>query len=169
MPANLQQLRILVVDDNPHMLKIVRTILNAFGVVNIFEAETARDSLEIAKHESIDIVIADYQMEDIDGLELVRRLRSEDSTCNPLIPIVMLSAYSERTRVIAARDAGVNEFCCKPVTAKDLFSKISAVIDRPRAYVRTKEFFGPDRRRHDPDKYKGPKRRSDDPAQSSLI
>lgn len=166
MPANLHQLRILVVDDNPHMLKIVRTILNAFGVDHIFEAESAREGLDIARHESIDIVIADYQMEPETGLDLIRKLRNEDQNSNPLIPIVMLSAYSERTRVIAARDAGVNEFCCKPITAKDLFAKISAVIDRPRAYVRTKEFFGPDRRRHDPNKYKGPKRRSDDPAQS---
>ncbi|MEE2567300.1 response regulator [Hyphobacterium marinum] len=166
MPANLQQLRVLVVDDNPHMLKIVRTILNAFGIDNIFEAESVREGLDIARHESIDIAIVDYQMEPDNGLTLIRKLRDEDQTSNPLIPIVMLSAYSERTRVIAARDAGVNEFCCKPITAKDLFAKISAVIDRPRAYVRTKEFFGPDRRRHDPNKYKGPKRRSDDPDQS---
>jgi two-component system, chemotaxis family, chemotaxis protein CheY len=166
MPANLQQLRLLVVDDNPHMLKIVRTILNAFGVMNVFESESAVEAIDIARNEAIDIVILDYQMEGMDGIELVKRLRDEEQTSNPLIPIVMLSAYSERSRVIAARDAGVNEFCCKPITAKDLFAKISAVIDRPRAYVRTKEFFGPDRRRHDPDKYKGPKRRSDDPSKT---
>lgn len=161
MPATMQNLRILVVDDNPHMLKIVRTILNGFGVVNIFEAQGGHDALHIAQTEPLDIIIADYQMEPMDGLALVRKLRSDDMP-NPLLPIIMLSAYSERRRVLAARDAGATEFCCKPVTARDVFRKIAAVVDHPRPFVRTKVYFGPDRRRHDSDKYKGPKRRSDD-------
>jgi DNA-binding response OmpR family regulator len=87
---------------------------------------------------------------------------------NPYIPIIMLSAYSEKTRVMLARDQGATEFCAKPVTAIDLFRKIRAVVDRARPFVRTSVFFGPDRRRHDPDKYKGPERRSDDQAQPNV-
>jgi DNA-binding response OmpR family regulator len=73
----------------------------------------------------------------------------------------MLSAYSERSKVEAARDAGVTEFCCKPITAKEMFSKIAAVINEPRPFIRNRHYFGPDRRRNDPDKtvYKGPERR----------
>lgn len=88
-------------------------------------------------------------------------MRTADDSPNPLVPIIMLSAYSERSRVTAARDAGVTEFCCKPITAKEMFSKIVAVINEPRPFIRTRTYFGPDRRRNDPDKaiYKGPERR----------
>lgn len=166
--ADLQPLRFLVVDDNPHMLKIVRTILNGFGVVNLHEVASAPEALEIARNESIDIVITDYQMEGTNGIELVKTLRDQNKVANPLVPIIMLTAYSEKSRVFEARDAGVTEFCCKPITARDLFMKISIIIDRPRPFVRTKVYFGPDRRRHDPSKYRGPERRSDDEAQPNV-
>lgn len=160
--ADLRPLRFLVVDDNPHMLKIVRTILNAFGVTNIYEALSGLEAIEIARNEPIDIIITDYQMDGMNGVQLIKTLRDQNKIANPLVPIIMLSAYSEKTRVFEARDAGSTEFCCKPVTAKDLFAKISMIIDRPRPFVRTKVYFGPDRRRHDPSKYRGPERRSDD-------
>jgi CheY-like chemotaxis protein len=165
MPADLSKLTFLVVDDNAHMLKIVRTLLNGFGIHKIHEAMSGQDALEILRCESIDIAILDFQMEGMDGVELIKYMRDENRMENPFIPIIMLSAYAEKTRVFAARDAGATEFCAKPITATDLFRKIGAVIDRARPFVRTKVFFGPDRRRHDPDKYKGPERRSDDPAQ----
>lgn len=160
--ADLRPLRFLVVDDNPHMLKIVRTILNAFSVTNIYEASSALEALEVARNEPIDIIITDYQMDGMNGVQLIKSLRDQNKVANPLVPIIMLSAYSEKSRVFEARDAGTTEFCCKPVTAKDLFAKISMIIDRPRPFVRTKVYFGPDRRRHDPSKYRGPERRSDD-------
>ena len=166
--ADLRPLRFLVVDDNPHMLKIVRTILNAFSVTNIYEALSALEALEIARNEAIDIIITDYQMDGMNGVQLIKALRDQNKVANPLVPIIMLSAYSEKSRVFEARDAGTTEFCCKPVTAKDLFAKISMIIDRPRAFVRTKVYFGPDRRRHDPSKYRGPERRSDDEAKPNV-
>ncbi|WP_421786060.1 response regulator [Hyphobacterium sp.] len=168
MPADLSKLSFLVVDDNVHMLKIVRTILNGFGVVKIYDAVSGPDALETLRHETIDIAILDYQMDGMDGLELIKYMRDEQRMENPYIPIIMLSAYSEKSRVMQARDQGATEFCAKPVTATDLFRKIRAVVDRARPFVRTSIFFGPDRRRHDPDKYKGPERRSDDQAQPNV-
>ncbi|HAQ35666.1 MAG TPA: two-component system response regulator, partial [Alphaproteobacteria bacterium] len=97
--ADLRPLRFLVVDDNPHMLKIVRTILNGFGVVHIHEVSSALEALETARNESIDIVITDYQMEGMNGVELVKTLRDQNKVANPLVPIIMLTAYSERSRV----------------------------------------------------------------------
>ena len=63
------------------------------------------------------------------------------------MPIIMITAHSERPRIIAARDAGINEFVMKPVSAKTLFSRLNAVIEHPRRFVRIEEYFGPDRRR----------------------
>ena len=166
--ADLRPLRFLVVDDNPHMLKIIRTILNGFGVLNLDETCKASDALEIARNEAIDIIITDYQMEGMNGIELIKTLRDQNKVANPLVPIIMLTAYSEKSRVFEARDAGATEFCCKPITARDLFQKISIIIDRPRPFVRTKVYFGPDRRRHDPTKYRGPSRRSDDESRPNV-
>ncbi|MEN0652542.1 MULTISPECIES: response regulator [Hyphobacterium] len=166
--ADLRPLRILIVDDNPHMLKIVRTILNAFGVTLIYEALSGHEALEVARNEAIDIIITDYQMDGMNGVELIKSLRDQNRVANPLVPIIMLSAYSEKSRVFEARDAGTTEFCCKPITAKDLLAKIAMIIDRPRPFVRTKVYFGPDRRRHDPSKYRGPERRSDDEAKPNV-
>jgi DNA-binding response OmpR family regulator len=73
----------------------------------------------------------------------------------------MLTAHSDKTRVEAARDAGASEFCAKPVTAAELLRKVGAVIDRPRPFVRTDSYFGPDRRRRDDPAYKGEERRKD--------
>jgi DNA-binding response OmpR family regulator len=72
----------------------------------------------------------------------------------------MLTAHSEKARVQMARDAGVTEFCVKPVTPADMMKKVAAVIDRPRPFVRSDAYFGPDRRRIDDPKFKGQERRA---------
>jgi DNA-binding NarL/FixJ family response regulator len=71
----------------------------------------------------------------------------------------MLTAYAERSKVEAARDAGVTEFCAKPVTATELYKKICVVINAPRSFIRTPIYFGPDRRRRNNDSYGGKERR----------
>jgi response regulator RpfG family c-di-GMP phosphodiesterase len=71
----------------------------------------------------------------------------------------MLTAYAERSKVEAARDSGVTEFCAKPVTTTELYKKVCAVINTPRSFVRTSVYFGPDRRRRKDDTFKGKERR----------
>ena len=156
---NLERLRVLIVDDNHHMINIVKTILRGFGIKDYFEARDAVEAFDIVRSESIDFVIVDYQMEILDGTDFVRLVRTADDSPNPYIPIIMLTAYSERSKVEQARDSGVTEFCCKPVTATELYRKVASVINTPRPFVRTSVFFGPDRRRRDLDSYRGPERR----------
>jgi two-component system chemotaxis response regulator CheY len=161
MAADFSRVRVLIVDDNGYMLTILRTILHGFGIKQIFESRDPADAFDMVRSDAVDIIITDYQMEILDGLDFVRLVRTADDSPNPLVPIIMLSAYSERSRVMAARDAGVTEFCCKPVTAKEMFAKIASVINEPRPFIRNKHYFGPDRRRQDPDTstYKGEERR----------
>ena len=77
----------------------------------------------------------------------------------------MMTGHSEKSRVYEARDAGVTEFVVKPITAKAIFDRIQAVIFRPRPFVKTADYFGPDRRRSGSAVYTGPLRRSTDHAQ----
>ncbi|MAC90712.1 MAG: CheY-like chemotaxis protein [Maricaulis maris] len=161
MAVDFSRVRILIVDDNGYMLTILRTILHGFGIKQIFESKDPADAFDMVRSDAVDIIITDYQMEILDGLDFVRLVRTADDSPNPLVPIIMLSAYSEKSKVMSARDAGVTEFCCKPVTAKEMFSKIASVINEPRPFIRNKSYFGPDRRRAGADgaAYKGPERR----------
>ncbi len=162
MNKKLENLRVMIVDDNIHMINIVKTLLRGFGLKAFYEATDAAEAFDIVKNEAMDLIIVDYQMDLLDGTDFVRLVRTAEDSPNPFIPIIMLTAHSERSRVISARDAGINEFCCKPVTAKGLYGKLISVINTSRPFVRTATYFGPDRRRHSDDAYKGPFRRKSD-------
>jgi DNA-binding NtrC family response regulator len=73
-----------------------------------------------------------------------------------------MTGYSNRDRVEAARDHGMTEFLVKPYTARDLYNRIVRLIEKPRQFVKTREFFGPDRRRHKEDEYEGEGKRKKD-------
>jgi two-component system chemotaxis response regulator CheY len=162
MAIDLSRLKVLLVDDNSYMLTIMRTLLNGFGIKTFFESRDPADAFDMVRSDAIDIIITDYQMEILDGLDFVRLVRTADDSPNPMVPIIMLSAYSERSRVKMARDAGVTEFCCKPITARDMFAKLTSIVNAPRPFIRNKSFFGPDRRRAGPEQrtYSGPERRA---------
>ena len=162
MAVDLSRLKVLIVDDNSYMLTILRTLLHGFGVKTIYESRDPAEAFDTVRSDAVDIIITDYQMDILDGLDFIRLVRTANDSPNPLIPVIMLSAYSERSRVQKARDAGVTEFCCKPITARDMFAKITAVINAPRPFIRTKTYFGPDRRRQDGEQraYHGEERRA---------
>jgi DNA-binding NtrC family response regulator len=81
-----------------------------------------------------------------------------------MCPVIMITGHSTLQRVQAARNAGVNEFLAKPLTARGVVERISQVINHPRQYVRAPNYFGPDRRRRADPNYHGPWRREDDAA-----
>jgi len=143
------QLRFVVVDDNAHMRRILRTMLRAFGSREIYEAEDGASGLEAVEGYQPDILITDIKMPIFDGIELIQMIRNPDGFSQAYLPIIVLSAYSEKDRVIAARDAGANEFLCKPVSAATLYARVQNIIENPRPFIRTKNYFGPDRRRQE--------------------
>lgn len=154
------RLRMLVVDDNPHMRRIVATILQAFGVVQILEAADSEAAWKILREANPDVVVTDWMMEGMNGVDLVKMIRTSAASANPFVPVIMLSGYTSAERVRDARDAGVNEFLAKPVSVKSLLTRLTAVIEHPRPFVRTKGYFGPCRRRRGVEEFKGPERRA---------
>jgi CheY-like chemotaxis protein len=159
MERMMERLRMLIVDDNPHMINITKTILRGFGAKEFFEASNATDAFALVKAMPFDLIITDYAMEPVDGCEFTRLLRTAGDSPNHFVPIIMLTAYAEKSKVEAARDAGVTEFCAKPITPTDLYRKVCSVVNSPRSFVRTSFYFGPDRRRRTDDGYKGKERR----------
>jgi two-component system, chemotaxis family, chemotaxis protein CheY len=153
---------VLVVDDNQHMRSILKELLRAVGVKKVKEAEDPVEAFELIKTIPIDLVLVDYAMPIIDGVEFTQMVRTGTDSPNPFLPIVMITGHSERSRVNAARDAGVNEFLVKPVTAKSLIERIQMVVNNPRSFIKSSAYFGPDRRRRKDKNFTGPWRREDD-------
>ncbi|RAK58966.1 response regulator [Phenylobacterium hankyongense] len=160
---DLKALRLLVVDDNRHAAEIVKSILASVGAQDIADAATPDRAFKLMKEMPFDVVVVDQNLgQGDDGIQLVRRIRSDPSSPNPYVPILMLTGYTEQRRVKAARDAGVTEFLSKPFTITGLLRRMDALIHAPRPFVRSADYFGPDRRRRaDPD-YTGPERRNRD-------
>ena len=157
--ATLSKVNVLVIDDNVHMIHIVRSMLLGFGISRTYESRDAAEAFDIARNEPVDLIIVDYQMPLLDGLEFTRMVRSGKDSRDPYIPIILLTAHTERSRIMAARDAGVTEVCAKPINAHQLWTKIAAVVNKPRSFVRAGSYFGPDRRRKSVE-FKGEERRS---------
>jgi len=159
---DFNRLRFLIIEDNVHMRRILRTLLYGFGSREVQEAEDGAAGLEAFVHYNPDIVITDWAMPIFDGLELTQIIRQPGANANPYVPIIMLTGHSEKKRVIAARDAGVTEFLAKPISAKALYQRILNIVVNPRPFIKSKSYFGPDRRRIVSASYTGPERRKGD-------
>ncbi|NOZ31643.1 MAG: response regulator [Alphaproteobacteria bacterium] len=158
---DMSALTVLIADSNSYMLTIVKTMLRGFGIFKIREAVDGAIALEEINQHLVDLIIVDYALGTLDGVELTEMLRSAEDSPNRYVPIIMLSAYTERWRIQRARDAGVTEFLRKPLCAKDLYMRLVEIIDRPRPYINSKRYFGPDRRRHDAENFVGKEQRTD--------
>jgi CheY-like chemotaxis protein len=143
----LENLTVLVVEDNNFTRVLLRQVLRALGVTKILEANDGAEGLRELRERKPDVVITDWMMAPIDGLEFVRFVRTGDDSPNPYIPIIMLTGHTELSRVIEARDAGVNEFLAKPISPKSIHTRLQSLVDNPRPFVRAGAYFGPDRRR----------------------
>ena len=129
------------------MMAMVCGIFKAFGVLNIRSFPNGQSAYSALAGAEVDLVVVDWMMEPMNGIEFTEKVRLDADSPNPFLPIIMLTGYTDRLRVFRARDAGVTEFIAKPISPKSLYSRVSAVIDRPRPFVRAEDYFGPDRRR----------------------
>lgn len=146
MRLEFQRLRFLVVEDNRYMRLIIRTMLHGFGSREVYDVDDGQAGLEAFASVKPDIVITDWELPLLDGLEMTRQIRNPDSSADPLVPIIMLTAYGERRRVLEARDAGVSEYLVKPVSAKALYERILGLVATPRPFIKSRHYFGPERR-----------------------
>jgi YesN/AraC family two-component response regulator len=144
--ARFAKTKVLVVDDEHYMRKVVRTLLMSVGVRTIYEAADGNAGLELIRTMSPDIVIVDWQMPGLNGAGFVRAVRSPDTFPYPDIPIIMLTGHADRARVMAALQSGVHEFLLKPVSSKALADRLHSVLCYPRRLVRQGEFYGPEPR-----------------------
>jgi CheY-like chemotaxis protein len=160
--AGFENLKALIVEDNAYMRSLLRSLLNAIGIMEIAEAAHGQAGIDILRERKPGLVLSDIAMKPMDGIAFTHFVRNDEHSPNPFVPIIMISGHTEKHQVMAARDAGATEFLAKPITAHHLFSRIAEVVERPRAFVRCEAYFGPDRRRRPIEDYAGPWRRKED-------
>lgn len=151
VPKHLQHrlasIKILVVDDDHHMRKVVRTMLNAIGVKLVYDAMSGAAGLTAIRDLSPDIVLLDWEMPMLDGPQFVRMVRSPGAFPRPDVPIIMLTGHGDRWRVVEAARVGVHEYLLKPVSTKALLARIMSVLTNPRPFVQYDGYYGPAPRR----------------------
>jgi PleD family two-component response regulator len=157
---------VMVVDDNRHMLNLITEILRGLNIRTVAAMTNAADAFKEMQISAFDLVISDQVMEPISGIEFTHLLRTSKDSPDRFVPVIMVTGSSDVGTVSGARDAGVTEFMVKPISARGLYARILEVINNPRAFIRTKTYFGPDRRRRE-QPYDGGERRKMDPAEQS--
>lgn len=113
---------ILVVDDFKMMRRVVKNLLNQLGFSNLDEASDGAEALQKLQTRSYDLVISDWNMEPMTGIELLERVRSIEETKN--VNFIMLTAEAKPENIVKAKQAGVNSYIVKPFTAKMLKEKL---------------------------------------------
>ncbi len=143
---DLSMLTVMVADDNRHIRDIIVQILRALGVRNLHMAEDGITAFQILNSQAIDIVIIDNRMDPISGTDFTRLVRRSEESPNPYVPILMVTGYADKRTILEARNAGVHDIIVKPLSAALVSTRLSELILNPRNFVRTKTYFGPDRR-----------------------
>ena len=118
----------LVVDDFPTMRRIVRSLLKELGFTNVDEAEDGQDALNKLRSGNFEFVVSDWNMPNLDGLEMLKEIRQDDALKD--LPVLMVTAEAKKENIIAAAQAGANGYVVKPFTAATLEEKLNKIFDK---------------------------------------
>ena len=122
------KMRILVVDDFSTMRRIVRNLLKELGFVNVDEAEDGAVALKKLQGGGFEFVVTDWNMPNMDGLQLLKEIRSTPALRN--LPVMMITAEAKKENIIAAAQAGASGYIVKPFTATTLAEKLQKIFDK---------------------------------------
>lgn len=156
---NIEDISVMVVEDDRISAQLTEAMLRKIGVKDVSFATNGSEALDLLAQRSVDCVVCDGVMPNIDGLEFTIRVRTGFAQSAANMPIMLLTARQEETWANAARDAGANEFVNKPVSLERLEGALRAMLFEPRKFIKTRGYVGPDRRTFDDPNYAGPERR----------
>lgn len=139
---DLSELSFLIADDSTFMRRIIASSIRAFGARDIREAATGQAAYDHIEAGQCDVVLLDWEFPDRSGESIMRTIRTPGHIA-AYQTVIMMSGYDERSRIERALKFGVNGYVTKPVAAATLYAQIYNVIRHPRAYLRTKTYYGP--------------------------
>jgi CheY-like chemotaxis protein len=143
----IQGLTILIVDGNSYMRKITRTMLMNLGSKSVIEAADGISALETIRTCDPDIMLLDWDMPVLNGMEVMRIVRSPGVFPRPNLPIIMLTSHARRSTVMEAMHAGAHEFLVKPTSAKALQDRLTSIVINPRPMVQLGDAYVPQPRK----------------------
>ena len=118
----------LVVDDFPTMRRIVRSLLKELGFTNVEEAEDGQDALNKLRAGNFEFVVSDWNMPNLDGLEMLKEIRQDNALKD--LPVLMVTAEAKKENIIDAAQAGANGYVVKPFTAATLEEKLNKIFEK---------------------------------------
>ncbi len=149
LPLYFQDLRVMVIDDQEYMRTVLASILLGLKISRVKEYADAAAAYAALGTFEPNLILTDWEMKPVDGLQLIRRIRTDTGSPNRFVPIVMVTGHNHVDKVMQARNAGANDFLIKPVSAKSVYLRIRSTLEHPRPFVRSEIYFGPDRRRRE--------------------
>ncbi|MBT6094961.1 MAG: response regulator [Rhodospirillaceae bacterium] len=155
---DITKLNVLVLEKHLLIRNIFTEVFRTFGVPTVQSTPDMEKAWQMYLHFSVDVIFCDW-CNQLDGMEFLRRIRHDGDSPNPFVPVVIITANTEMHHVVEARDNGMTEFLAKPVSAKQVYTRICNVIENNRPFIRAGGFFGPDRRRQQTANGDGPDRR----------
>lgn len=139
---DFSELSVVIADDSSFFRTVMKSVLRGFGMRNMHEVADGADCLVALSERRPDVLFLDWEMPIFSGPEVMRRIRNEDSV-DPFLPVIMVTAHTERSRVQQATRLGIHELLCKPVSPKSVYQRLSSVILHPRPFIRSTDYFGP--------------------------
>jgi len=143
---DFSNISVLVAEYNNYMRQTIRSILRTFNIGDIIEMQNPDDAWDMFCATPPDVVFADWAP-GFNGMGLLQKIRRDPKSPNPFVPIIIVTSMSDKKNVLTARDLGMTEFLAKPFSPKQIFLRLRIVAEQPRAFIKTGNFFGPDRRR----------------------
>lgn len=144
---NIQVLNILIVDSNHYMRRLTRTMLMNLGAKSVLEASDGLAALETIRTCDPDVMLLEWDMPVLDGMEVMRIVRSPGVFPRPNLPIIMLTTRAQRSAVAQALRAGAHEFLLKPTSPQALRDRLTSILSNPRPMVKLGDFYVPQPRR----------------------
>lgn len=154
---SLERFSVLVAEDNNYLRTLMMQALKALGVGNVRTVSDGGEAIEVlqllqkdpmrAGMMNVDFILSNWQMSPVDGMMLLRWVRRHKESPCRFIPFVMVTGYADKEHVAQARSLGVTEMLAKPFSVDSVAERVLQLIEKPRQFIHTHDYFGPDRRR----------------------
>ena len=143
---NLSNVNILLADQSKALRTVLRSVLRELGIRKMTVTSSAEEAFDAFVSFPHDLVLTDWGPS-FDGIGLALRIRRDEASPNQFVPIIVMTANTERRHVYEALDAGMTEFLAKPFSPRLIYHRLHVIAENPRSFVRTSSYSGPDRRR----------------------
>lgn len=160
---DLSSLSVLIIDDQPFFRTLLTEVLRNLGVLRVLVAVDGASGLSAFEEHRPDIVITDWIMPNVDGIAFTQKIRKHPIEARRQVPIILVTANTDRDKIEIVRACGIDEFILKPISTKAVIDRLTEVIERPRPFLTTHNYAGPCRRRRLVADFAGPYRRLEDP------